>query len=379
MSFLPPFGLERFFARWEFAVRHSLCASDVEGMAMHDLLALADDETRALWQELRLGYTESAGHPLLRAEIARLYPGLAADSVLCLSGAEEGILLAMLALVEPGDRLVVVTPCYQSLHEVARSRGATIEEVPLDPARGWALDLARVEEALRPGARALVVNFPHSPTGALPTRAEFESLVHLAEQYGAWLFSDEVYRGLERVPADALPPAASLSPRAISLGVMSKSYALAGLRVGWVALQDDRLRARLAELRDYTTICGSAPSELLALIALRAGDQVLARSRALVGRMLPEVETTMAHLSEWIDWLPPRGGSVAFPRLRTGTADSLAERLAAEHGVLILPGSHFGMPAHFRIGFGRSDLPAGLRRFADAVPVLLARAPQGQR
>jgi len=276
-------------------------------------------------------------------------------------------------VVEPRDRVVVVTPCYQSLHQVARARGAEVVEVPLDSDDGWSLDLARLEDALRPGARLLVLNFPHSPTGAMLGATDLAQVVSLAERAGAWLFSDEVYRGLERDAGAQLPPAASLAPRAISLGVMSKAYALAGLRVGWIASRDRALLARLAELKDYTTICGSAPSELLALMALRAGETVLARSRDLLGRTLPLVEDTMRRLDAWVEWLPPRAGSVAFPRLRHGSAEDLAAPLAHDHGVLILPGSHFGMPAHFRVGYGRSDLGAALSAFERGLRVLLPR------
>src|SRR5262245_22026066 len=120
------FRLERFFAKWEFAVRHVLCASDTEPFSLEEILALADDDARCRWSELRLGYTESLGLPALRAEIAGLYPGVSDDDVICFAGAEEGIYLAMHALLTAGDHAVVARPCYQSLHEVARSIGASV-------------------------------------------------------------------------------------------------------------------------------------------------------------------------------------------------------------------------------------------------------------
>jgi aspartate/methionine/tyrosine aminotransferase len=146
------FALERYFARWEFHVRHVLCASDVEPLPLADLIALADDESRQLWETLRLGYSESAGHPLLRAEIACLYETAEPDDLLTFTGAEEGIFLGMHALLAAGDHVVVGWPAYQSLYEVARSVGAAVTLVPLDDG-SWALDPERLLAELRPNTR----------------------------------------------------------------------------------------------------------------------------------------------------------------------------------------------------------------------------------
>jgi len=277
------FALERWFARWEFAVRHVLCASDVEGWPMEELLMLADDEMRERWTTLRLGYTESLGHPLLRTEIASLYERTTPDDIITFSGAEEGIFLAMHARLTPGDHAVVMWPSYQSLAEVARGVGAEVTLVRLDPA-DWSLDPDDVRRAMRPNTRAIVVNFPHNPTGALLSRDRYEALVAIAEQHGATLFSDEVYRWLELDEEARLPAGVDASPHAVSLGVLSKSFALAGLRVGWIATRDAALRERVAHLKDYTTICGSAPSEILGIIALRARDRVRHRGRQGLSR-----------------------------------------------------------------------------------------------
>lgn len=364
------FALERYFAQWEFHVRHLLCASDVEALALDELLALADPASRQLWDTLRLGYTESSGHPLLRAEIARLYSTASPTDVLTFAGAEEGIFLTMHALLGAGDHAVVVWPAYQSLYEVARSVGAAVTLVPLDP-ESWAFDPERVLAAVRPNTRIIVVNFPHSPTGALAARAAFEHLASEAERRGITLFSDEVYRFLELEESERLPAAVDRGQRTVSLGVMSKAFALAGLRVGWIATHDDALRARLERLKDYTTICGSAPSEMLALIALRARDLVLGRSRAIIAANLPLLDDFFDRFQRQFSWVRPRAGSVAFPRLRDdspGAIDRFCAELVETEGVLLLPGSRFEHPGnHFRVGFGRADMPRaldGLERFA---------------
>jgi aspartate/methionine/tyrosine aminotransferase len=361
---LRDFALERFFARWEFNAELLLCASDIEGWAMQDLLDLADEEDRRRWRELRLGYTESPGDPALRAAIAGLYERVSPDDVLVFSGAEEAIFALHNVLLTAGDHAVVVRPAYQSLAEVARAAGADVTRVELREADGWRLDTDEVRASLRPNTRLILVNEPHNPTGALSDRLTFDRLVALAEESGARLIVDEVYRFLEFDPGDRLPAGADSLETGVSIGVMSKSFALAGLRIGWIATRDRDLMARLSAFKDYTTICNSAPAELLALIALKARDRVLARNRGIVEANLPLLD---AFISRWpgvFEWVRPRGASIGFPRLvADAPIDRFAEDLVRETGTLILPGTVFADSGnHFRLGFGRTDMPAALER-----------------
>jgi aspartate/methionine/tyrosine aminotransferase len=212
----------------------------------------------------------------------------------------------------------------------------------------------------------VVINFPHNPTGALLDRPGLARLTALTEARGITLFSDEVYRYLEVEERARLPAAVDAGERTVSLGVMSKSFALAGLRIGWIATRDAALRRRIATLKDYTTICSSAPSELLALIALRARQRVLARSRRIVAANLALLDRFFAQHADRLAWVRPRGGSVAFPRLcrdEASAIDRFSAALVEEEGVLLLPGSAFGHGGnHFRIGFGRADMPQALAR-----------------
>jgi aspartate/methionine/tyrosine aminotransferase len=353
------FALERYFARWEFAVDHMLCASDVQGYPMADLLDLADDQTRGLWQGLALGYTESTGHPLLRAEIASLYEGLEADDVLVFAGAEEAIFCLANTMLGSGDHAIVTWPGYQSLYEVARAAGADVTLHELAEDAGWAIDVDRLRSQVTPETRLIVLNAPHNPTGMLPDRETFSAIVGIAESAGAHLLVDEVYRYLELDEADRLPAGAEASTLGISLGVMSKSFAMAGLRIGWLATRDRDVLERCARFKDYTTICSSAPSEILALIGLRARESVLERSRGIVAENLTILD---GFFEEWADrfaWVRPRAGSVGFPRLTVPgvSIDDWAAGLVEAEGVLLLPGSQFGFGGnHFRLGFGRTDL-----------------------
>ena len=365
------FQLERYFARWEFAVEHLLCASDVEGYPMAELLALADDETRALWDELRLGYTESTGHPLLRREIAALYEGIEPDDVLVFAGAEEAIFCLANVLLGPGDHAIVTWPGYQSLYEVARAAGADVTLHELFEADGWALDVDRVRASLRPETQLVIVNAPHNPTGMLPSHAEWRALTELCAEAGVHLLADEVYRFLEFDEGDRLTAGADAFERGVSLGVLSKSFAMAGLRIGWLATRDRALLAQCAAFKDYTTICSSAPAEILGIVALRARATVLARSRGIVAVNLPLLDRFFDEWSEAFSWVRPRAGSVGFPRLTAPgvSIDDFAAELVEAEGVLLLPGSRFDHPGnHFRLGFGRTDLPVALARlesFAD--------------
>ena len=360
------FALERYFARWEFAVDHLLCASDVEGYPMADLLGLADDQTRGLWEGLALGYTESTGHPLLRAEIAALYSGLEADDVLVFAGAEEAIFCLANTTFGPGDHAVVTWPGYQSLYEVARATGAEVTLHELREDAGWAIDVDLLRRQVTSATRLIVINAPHNPTGMLPDNATFDAIVEIADSSGAHLLVDEVYRYLEGSEADRLPAGAEAASRGISLGVMSKSFAMAGLRIGWLATRDRAVLDRCARFKDYTTICSSAPSEILALIGLRARDTVLARSRRIVADNLATLDGFFEEWGDRFAWVRPRAGSVGFPRLTVPgvSIDEWAAGLVEAEGVLLLPGSQFGYGGnHFRLGFGRTDLPAALDRF----------------
>jgi aspartate/methionine/tyrosine aminotransferase len=368
---LPPFALERFFARHEFAARHLLCVSDCESMTVGELLSMEPEASEAL-QRLRLGYTESPGSPSLRAEIARLYRAVAPEDVLVTSGAEEAIFLFMHAVLSPGDEIIVHQPCYRSLADVARSAGCRVIPWLAREEDGWALDPAELPRLAGSAARAVVLNVPHNPTGYLMPADLFRQAVRFAEGRGFVLFSDEVYRGLESPPREPLPAAADLSASAVSLGVMSKTYGLPGLRIGWVATRNHEVLRRMAEIKDYTTICASGPSELLAEVALRHAQALARRSRRIIDDNLVLLDALFARRADALSWSRPAAGPIGFPRFLRGHVEELCRGALEEEGVLLAPGRLFGDDGnHFRLGFGRSSLPAalaGLERFLQRLP-----------
>lgn len=364
---LAPFRLERYFAQHEFSAPYLLCASDCESLSVDDLLAL-EPGSRERFSALWLGYTESLGDPELRRQIATLYERIGPEQVLVHAGAEEAIFNFMNVALAPGDHLIVHAPCYQSLGEVARGIGAEVTEWRGAPGAGWQLDLGFLEDHLTSRTRVVVVNFPHNPTGFLPRPEFLHELAALSDRHGFLVFSDEVYRGLEHDTALLLPAFADLDERAISLGVMSKTYGLAGLRIGWVATRNERLYRELAAFKDYTTICSAAPSEFLAALALRHREVITRRNLRIIRDNLDRLDAFFAAHTDRFGWQRPGAGPIAFPGLLRGEVEPFCRRALDSAGVLLLPGSAYGEGLNaFRIGFGRKSLPQALERLAEHV------------
>jgi aspartate/methionine/tyrosine aminotransferase len=354
-----PFRIERYYGRYEFTTRFMLSSSDCESRTIEDLVALepdAHDRLLATW----CGYTESAGAPELRDAIAALYERIEPDDVIVTSCAEEGILLVYHALLRAGDHAIVETPCYESALELARSTGAGVDEWRRRYEDGWAHDLGALERSLRPNTRLLYVNQPHNPTGTLMDRATFERVSELARSRGIVVFGDEVYRELEHDPRDRLPAACDLAEHAVSLGSISKSYGLPGLRLGWLVTRDAAIREAIMRMKDYTTICSSAPSEVLTALALRTRQVLLDRNLELVARNLPLLDGFFERHADTFEWIRPTASPIGFPRVKgVADVDEMCARLA-DLGVLLLPGSVYDEPGHVRVGFGRANLPDAL-------------------
>jgi aspartate/methionine/tyrosine aminotransferase len=361
---LIPFKLERYFAEYEFKVRYLLSPSDCEGLEMASLLQMAGPECRNLWDNLKLSYTESSGHPLLRSEIAKLYQGLTPENIM-VAVPEEGIFIAMHTLLKPGDHVIAMFPAYQSLYELARSIGCQVTPWMVQPGdQGWQLDLTRLEDSITPKTRLLVINFPHNPTGCLVSRSDLDQIVAFARRHGLYLFSDEMYRLLEYDPLRRLPPACSLYEKAVTLSGLSKSFALPGLRLGWLATRDKSFLEQCQSFKDYTTICASAPSEILGIIALRAKETILARNLEIIFSNLQYAEGFFARFQGYFTWIKPDAGSVAFPRWKGKTSvEVFCQDVLDQQGVMIVPGSIFDYPGdHFRIGLGRKNFPEALEQ-----------------
>lgn len=361
---MKPFKLERYFAKYEFSSRYLLSASDCESLSLQDLLQMAAPESLDTWNRLKLGYTESQGQPALRAEVARFYQHISPDQVV-IAAPEEAIFIAMQTLLQPGDQAIAVSPAYQSLYEIGSSMGCEVTpwKFELEASR-WRLDINRLERSITRHTRLLVVNFPHNPTGYLPARGILDRIVELARANDLYLFSDEMYRLLEPDPASQLPAVCDLYEKGISLSGLSKSFALPGLRIGWLATQDRELVDRWLAYKDYTTICSSAPSEILGMIALQSKEEILRRNLEIIRENTAIAAEFFSGREKNFLWLPPQAGSVAFPRWRGSVpVERFAADLLRAQGVLIVPGDLFEFPGdHFRVGLGRRNFGEALER-----------------
>jgi aspartate/methionine/tyrosine aminotransferase len=359
---LPPFKLERFFAKYEFNTEYLLCSSDCESMSVAELLSLEEGAVEK-FQQTWLGYTESQGSPALRAEICKLYETIEPEEILVHTGAQEAIFLLMFAAFKEYDHVIVHSPAYQSLAEVARAAGCDVSPWRAREENGWALDFDELRRLMRTNTRAVILNTPHNPTGYLMSRPEYEALHTFARSNKLLFFSDEVYRESEYDPAARLLAACDLGDYAISLGVTSKTYGLAGLRIGWIATKNKKIYEKMASLKDYTTICNSAPSEFLAEVAMRNRHKLIERNLRIIKQNLAVIEDLFTRHADQFSWVRPQAGSMAFPRYLRGDVETFCDTLVKKAGVLLLPGSVYDDSRnHFRLGLGRKNLPQAVGR-----------------
>jgi aspartate/methionine/tyrosine aminotransferase len=249
------------------------------------------------------------------------------------------------------------------LKEVALAVGCEVGEWSAREENQWALDFDELRRLVKPNTRAIVLNAPHNPTGYLMSREDYLALHEFALDRNLLIFSDEVYRESEYDPAERLPAACDMGNHAVSLGVMSKTYGLAGLRIGWIATKNRMIYEKMAEAKDYTTICNSAPGEFLAEVALRHRARLIENNLALIRGNLQVMNDFFARHADLFSWVRPRAGSMAFPRLLEGNVEEFCDSLVRNVGVLLLPGAVYGDDGNrFRLGLGRRNLPQAIAR-----------------
>ncbi len=365
---LPNFKLERYFAQYEFNVSYLLCASDCESFSIQELLDFEPTATAAFQQQW-LGYAESRGGFELRQEIAKLYQHMTPDNILVHVGAQEAIFNFMNVALSANDHVIVHFPCYQSLFEIAQSIGCEVTMWQTKEADNWELSIDFLRANLKQNTKAIVLNCPHNPTGYLLSHDKFGEILALAKQHNLLIFFDEVYRGLEYRAEDRLPSACDVYENAISLGVMSKSYGLAGLRLGWIATKNEDIYQRMASFKDFTTICNSTPSEFLAILALRHQNEIMQRNLGIIRHNLALLNDFFARHEELFTWQSPKAGCIAFPSLKLHLgAEQFCLDLVQQKGVLLLPSNHYDFGnRNFRIGFGRKNMPESLAQLEEFI------------
>jgi len=359
------FRLERYFARYEFKAKYMLSASDCESLKVDELLWMADHECLDLWNNLKLGYTETKGHPMLRNEISRLYKNIKPEDI-CVLVPEEGIFIALNVILNPGDHVIVMDPAYQSLLEIPASIGCEVTRWPVQLKKNqWYFDPSFLQKAIKKSTRLIVINFPHNPTGFIPDPDDFKVIIETTVKNDIYLFSDEMYRHLELSKSHIYESVADLYENGIVLSGLSKSFGLPGLRTGWIVTRNKELLGKIERFKDYTTICNSAVSEILGIIALRNKYQIIADNLNLIRDNIQIVKKLFSKFSNLLTWIEPQGSSVAFPLLNKKIpVGDFCKKLVDEKSVLLLPASIFGFPGnHFRIGLGRKNFKEAIEVF----------------
>jgi aspartate/methionine/tyrosine aminotransferase len=385
---LAPFALERMQSTFENEVELNLSESGVQPLRLGEIVE--DEASReALWSET-LRYTQTNGTLALRASIAALYSGATPDHVQVTNGGSEANYLTIWNLVEPGDEVVVMVPNYMQTPALARAFGATIKEWPLvndrladgrtDAAggeKGWRVDADALDRLVSARTRLIVVCNPNNPTGARFGAADLDRIAAAAARHGAWILSDEIYRGAELDGRDT-PTLWGRHDRVIVTSGLSKAYGLPGLRIGW-AVGPPALVASLWAYHDYTTIAPGALGDALARRVLEPARRarILARTRRILNQNFPIVAHWLDSEHGLFTYTAPDAGAIVFARYHLAiNSTELVTRLREEKSVLVVPGDHFGMDGYLRIGFG--DEPSHLRSGLERVGEMLAglREPQ---
>jgi len=365
---IKPFKLERYYAQYEFTAKYSLCNSDCEALSIGDLLAMEEGAQEKFHQHW-LGYTETKGHPELRRDIATTYDTITSDDLLVFTGAQEPIFLFSQAILQAGDEVIIQFPCYQSVQSIPESLGCKVSKWTVQYENNQpTFDIAHLEQLITPKTKVLYLNTPHNPTGFHFSKSEQLAIIKIARKHKLLIFSDEVYRELEHQPQYTIQGFGDIYENGISLGVMSKAYGLPGLRIGWLATKNQKILEKIAILKEYTTICNSAPSEFLAGVGLRNRDQLLAKNLQIIQNNLPLYDKFFEKYAHLFSWYRPNAGPIAFVKMNFDMDDMVfADTVRKEKSVLLLPGGIYDYPGYFRIGFARKGIPKALAIFEDYV------------
>lgn len=354
-----PFSLEDWFAKYELQCRINISES---GILPIDFSWFDVDLSG-----LKLNYSHMLGDLELREQIAREYPGVSPDQILVTTGCIEANFVAFASLVQPGDHIIVEHPNYQQLYEVPRALGGRVKLLRLRYEDSYKLNASALNEMITPKTKIIVISHPHNPTGSVINLETLKNIIEIVEDNHIYLLSDEIYRELS-FTHKPLPPAATLSDHAISNSSMSKLYGLPGLRIGWM-VADKAIIDIAKEIRSYTTICNSTLSEHLSKLALKRKEELVTRAEKIAKTNL-EIMRKWVGTREDVDWIPPEGSLVTFPRFyRNVTSTELCKLLAENYKVFVAPGKCFDIENHFRIGFGWSteELREGLESVGSAL------------
>lgn len=364
-----PFEMERWQSTYENRVKYNLSESGVHPLTLQELSELSPGFQAGL---ILLGYGQSNGSDDLRSQIAALYRGANDACVVATNGSAEANFITMWELLSPGDEIAIVVPTYMQTYGLAQNFGVTVREIWLDEAHGWQPDPDQVRAAITRNTKVVVVTNPNNPTGAILNSESRQAIIAAAAQAGAWILADEVYSGAE-VNGPETPSFFGEYERVVATGSLSKAYGLPGLRIGW-AVTTPELAARLWSRKDYLTISPGELTDRLARVALDPAvrPRILERTRSIIRARLATTEQWLQQ-SRIFTYTAPHAGAIVYARYQLPVNSSqLAERLRADHSVLIVPGDQFAMDGYVRIGYGlpHNDLERALNGFSKCLQSL---------
>jgi aspartate/methionine/tyrosine aminotransferase len=371
---LEQFAMERMQSTYENLVEFNLSESGVRPLTARELVEDSAGLEGLLDQPLV--YSQSNGTIALREAIASFYPGAGVDHVEVTNGGAEANFITTFNLIEPGDDVVMLVPNYMQTWGLSRAFGGTIREWRLveDREAGrWRVDLDALERLVSPRTKMIIICNPNNPTGARLTAADLDGIARVADQHGAWILSDEVYRGAE-IDGQETASMWGRSPKAIITSGLSKSYGLPGLRIGWI-VGPPTLIASFWSYHDYVTIAPGALSDRLALVAVQPERRarLFERTRSILRRNLPLIEAWLSEAGGF-SWIKPEAGAIVYVKYDYPiNSTTLVTRLRQEKSVLVVPGDHFGMDGYLRLGFG--EPPQYNRAGLDRLKELLATLP----
>ncbi|MDA8962144.1 aminotransferase class I/II-fold pyridoxal phosphate-dependent enzyme [Congregibacter sp.] len=377
MTEFQAFAVEQYLSETEHGVHYNFSESGVHPMSYAELIELADIDQEALLANL-VDYPQVNGDQALRERIAALYSNAHAENVLVTVGATEANTLVGATLLEPGDNVIRFSPTYEQLAGNAHNLGFEVRTVDMLEARGWAIDAQGLEAAVDQQTRIIHVVNPNNPTGRILSAADRELIITAAKSVGAWIVADEVYCGTERHSDEPTASFWSDYGRVIAINSMSKAYGLPGLRLGWLVAPESLIPA-LWRRHEYASITASMMSMKLACAALApaARDAITARARGLIRRGFETLQEGLKVHPGVYSVVPPEASAMSFVRFNLPlSSDDLAARLLAEEGVLVIPGSRFGVEQHFRFSSALPDdhLREGLARINNLTARILQEA-----
>tara|TARA_R110001583_G_scaffold123082_1_gene274431 strand:+ start:50678 stop:51808 length:1131 start_codon:yes stop_codon:yes gene_type:complete len=351
------FKLERYFAKHEFNAKYLFSSSDCDGYALKYLLENASKNEMDLWEGIKLGYTESEGNPLLRKAILQYYKIKTIENVVVASPGELNF-ISMNVLLNSKDHVITVSPCYQSLSEVVKSINCELSLWKPNSEK-WEFNTTDLEKLIRKNTKLIILNFPHNPTGSYLKREQLDEIVRIAKKNDVYIFSDEMYHKLIMDETMELPPISDIYEKGISLWGTSKTFGLAGLRIGWLVTQDTDFLHKVVAFKDYLSICNSAPSEILSIIALNNIDKFLPQN-------LKKIKENILLFGDFVgkhpiisSFTPPKAGSTSFVKLNINNSSlEFSNQLVEKTGIMTVPSEMFEHNGKYiRVGFGRNNFP----------------------